>query len=65
MAASKKWVPLESNPDVLNDFVVKLGLDASKYSFTDVFGLDEVRNGNSACSWTGSDNFHGALCRSY
>ena len=39
----KKWLPLESNPEVLNDFVSKLGYDTSKYSFCDVFGLDEVR----------------------
>lgn len=37
----KKWLPLESNPEVLNDFVSKLGYDTSKYSFCDVFGLDE------------------------
>ena len=39
----KRWLPLESNPDVLNDFVQKLGFDISKYAFCDVFGLDEVR----------------------
>ena len=39
----KKWLPLESNPEVLNDFVSKLGYDTNKYSFCDVFGLDEVR----------------------
>ena len=39
----KKWLPLESNPEVLNDFVNKLGYDTSKYAFCDVFGLDEVR----------------------
>lgn len=38
----KKWLPLESNPDVLNDFTSSLGLDVSKYSFHDVYGLDEV-----------------------
>ena len=38
----KKWLPLESNPDVLNDFTAALGLDVSKHSFHDVFGLDEV-----------------------
>jgi len=38
----KKWLPLESNPDVLNDFTSRLGLDVSKYSFHDVYGLDEV-----------------------
>lgn len=39
----KRWLPLESNPDVLNDFVGKLGLDVSQYAFHDVFGLDEVK----------------------
>ena len=38
----KRWIPLESNPDVLNDFSQKLGLDVSQYSFCDVFGLDPV-----------------------
>lgn len=37
----KKWLPLESNPDVLNDFTSTLGLDVSKYSFHDVYGLDQ------------------------
>ncbi|EIE23291.1 peptidase C12, ubiquitin carboxyl-terminal hydrolase 1 [Coccomyxa subellipsoidea C-169] len=37
----KKWLPLESNPDVLNDFTNNLGLDVSKHSFHDVYGLDE------------------------
>ncbi|KAG2442345.1 hypothetical protein HXX76_002431 [Chlamydomonas incerta] len=41
MGGEKKWIPLESNPDVLNEFITKLGIDASKYSFSDVFGLDE------------------------
>lgn len=41
----KKWLPLESNPEVLNDFVSKLGFDTSSYAFCDVFGLDEVTNG--------------------
>ncbi|KAK9787504.1 hypothetical protein WJX73_009266 [Symbiochloris irregularis] len=36
----KRWVPLESNPEVINEFTQKLGLDTSKYSFCDVFGLD-------------------------
>lgn len=38
----KKWLPLESNPDVLNDFSEKLGLDTSRYSFHDVYGMDPV-----------------------
>jgi hypothetical protein len=41
-AEGKKWLPLESNPEVLNDFVSKLGLDMATHSFSDVFGLDEV-----------------------
>lgn len=39
---TKKWIPLESNPEVLNEFVAALGIDVSRYSFSDVFGLDEV-----------------------
>ena len=38
----KKWLPLESNPDVLNDFSRKLGLDTSQCSFHDVYGMDPV-----------------------
>ena len=38
----KRWLPLESNPEVLNDFTRALGLDVSKHSFHDVFGLDEA-----------------------
>lgn len=38
---TKKWVPLESNPDIFNEFASKLGLDLSTYSFCDIYGLDE------------------------
>ena len=38
----KKWLPLESNPDVLNDFARKLGLETSRHSFHDVYGMDPV-----------------------
>jgi len=34
------WLPLESNPDVLNPFVRRLGLPAD-WAFCDVFGLDD------------------------
>ena len=37
----KRWLPLESNPEVLNKFTSELGLDVSQYSFHDVFGLDQ------------------------
>lgn len=42
----KKWLPLESNPEVLNNFVEKLGLQGS-FAFTDIYGLDEVRTSHS------------------
>jgi Ubiquitin carboxyl-terminal hydrolase, family 1 len=41
----KKWLPLESNPAVLNEFAEKIGMTDSSYRFTDVFGLDPV------CAW--------------
>ena len=40
--APKKWLPLESNPDIMTQFAAQIGLDASKFAFCDVFGLDEV-----------------------
>eukprot|EP00928_Gymnodinium_smaydae_P025814 TRINITY_DN2045_c0_g1_i4.p1 TRINITY_DN2045_c0_g1~~TRINITY_DN2045_c0_g1_i4.p1 ORF type:complete len:270 (+),score=65.77 TRINITY_DN2045_c0_g1_i4:81-812(+) len=42
MAAEKRcsWLPLESNPEVLNPFCKRLGLEAG-WGFADVFGLDE------------------------
>lgn len=39
-----KWIPLESNPDVLNAYATKLGADLSEHSFCDVYGLDEVHS---------------------
>jgi hypothetical protein len=41
--AKKQWVPLESNPDVLNEYAGALGLVPGT-EFTDVFGLDDVRH---------------------
>ncbi|CRK91892.1 CLUMA_CG005512, isoform A [Clunio marinus] len=38
--ASSFVIPLESNPDVLNKYLEKLGV-ASKYDLVDVFGLDD------------------------
>jgi len=34
----KKWVPLESNPEVMSEYCSKLGLDAAQHTFHDVFG---------------------------
>ncbi|CAK0786891.1 hypothetical protein CVIRNUC_010105 [Coccomyxa viridis] len=36
----KRWLPLEANPDVLNEFAKELGLEVSQCSFHDVYGLD-------------------------
>jgi hypothetical protein len=40
---SKRWLPLESNPEVMNAFIEKLGIDTSLWAFCDIFGLDPVR----------------------
>ena len=34
------WLPLESNPEVLNPFCARLGIPPA-FGFADVFGLDE------------------------
>ncbi|KAJ3293785.1 Ubiquitin carboxyl-terminal hydrolase isozyme L3 [Rhizoclosmatium sp. JEL0117] len=40
--AHQHWLPLESNPDVMNEYLEKLGIPASnKIAFTDVWGLDQ------------------------
>lgn len=48
MASTRNWIPLESNPEVLNEYAGKLGVDlaASQLQFCDVFSLDEVRAGS-------------------
>lgn len=38
---TKKWIPLESNPDVLNTYASNIGLDLAGHAFCDVYGLDE------------------------
>ncbi|EGR32633.1 hypothetical protein IMG5_076630 [Ichthyophthirius multifiliis] len=34
-------MPLESNPDVINEFIQKLGFDIQKYAFNDLYDLEE------------------------
>jgi len=34
------WIPLESNPEVLNEYLHKLGIEAPHLTFQDVYGLD-------------------------
>lgn len=38
---SKKWFPLESNPAVMNTFLVKMGFDTSEYALQDVLSTEE------------------------
>lgn len=37
----KHWFPLESNPEVMNAYIGKMGVDTSKYAFHDVFSTEE------------------------
>jgi hypothetical protein len=45
-APTPSWLPLESNPEVLNPFVKRLDLPDG-YGFCDVFGLDDEPQQNS------------------
>lgn len=40
-AASEKWLPLESAPEVLNPFIKSIGVDP-KWQFCDVFGTEPM-----------------------
>ena len=35
-----RWLPLESNPDVMNKYMGNLGVDMSVFEFTDVYGFE-------------------------
>ncbi|KAH9513848.1 hypothetical protein Btru_031549 [Bulinus truncatus] len=39
METAQRWIPLESNPKVLNKYVHNLGMDSS-WNFVDVYGFD-------------------------
>jgi len=41
MGPVKQWVPLESNPEVLNEYASQLGLNIQELAFCDVWGLDD------------------------
>ncbi|KAG6518858.1 hypothetical protein ZIOFF_022339 [Zingiber officinale] len=42
MASEKKrWLPLEANPDVMNQFIWGLGVPEGEVEFNDVYGLEE------------------------
>jgi len=40
MSAKGRWLPLESNPDVLNKYIQTLGVPSEKWQFVDVYGID-------------------------
>ncbi|PRP80840.1 ubiquitin carboxyl-terminal hydrolase isozyme L3-like [Planoprotostelium fungivorum] len=40
MSDKVQWLALESNPDVLNEYISALGVPSSKWQFTDVYGTD-------------------------
>jgi len=35
-----KWLPLESNPEVINKYVQNIGVNTDMFEFTDIYGLD-------------------------
>ncbi|KAL6954561.1 Ubiquitin carboxyl-terminal hydrolase 3 [Sarracenia purpurea var. burkii] len=39
--SAKKWLPLEANPDIMNQFLWGLGLPKDEAECYDVYGLDE------------------------
>ena len=39
--SKQKWFPLESNPQLINDYLLKLGFDVSIYEFCDVFSTED------------------------
>ncbi|KAL5723971.1 ubiquitinyl hydrolase 1 [Ranunculus cassubicifolius] len=39
--SAKRWLPLEANPDIMNQFLWGLGLPEDEAEFCDVYGLDE------------------------
>ena len=38
---SDNWLPIESNPEVLNDYLKTLGFDTSQFAFTDLFSTED------------------------
>ncbi|GAA0147857.1 cysteine protease [Lithospermum erythrorhizon] len=40
-AASKRWLPLEANPDVINQYIWGLGVSSEEVECFDVYGLDD------------------------
>ncbi|ESN91597.1 hypothetical protein HELRODRAFT_185187 [Helobdella robusta] len=41
MATSTRWLPLESNPDVMNKYIAQLGINNQDWQFCDVYSFDD------------------------
>ena len=39
---NQKWLPIESNPEVMNKFMYSCGLPEDKWEVSDVYGLDDA-----------------------
>ncbi|ONK73527.1 uncharacterized protein A4U43_C04F32560 [Asparagus officinalis] len=39
--SKKRWIPLEANPDVMNQFIWGLGVPEDQVELNDVYGLDD------------------------
>ena len=39
---NQKWLPIESNPEVVNKFMYSCGLPEDKWEVSDVYGLDDA-----------------------
>ena len=39
---TQRWLPIESNPEVMNKFLHNCGLPEDKWAISDVYGLDEA-----------------------
>lgn len=35
------WLPLESNPEIINDYVEEIGFETSKYLYYDMLGVED------------------------
>merc|ERR1712127_30336 len=39
-SSTVKWLPLGSNPEVINKYVKNLGINTDKFEYVDIYGLD-------------------------
>lgn len=38
---NENWMPLESNPEVINQFIAKMGLKTESFAFTEMMSTEE------------------------